>query len=58
MPRTPIFLPGYTNHDNAARRLADVDGAFVGTCLEKDGWGSAVDVERVRAYMEIVKGLA
>lgn len=57
VPRLPIFLAGYTNHENAARRLAEVDGAFVGTCLEKGEWGSAVDEERVRAYMQIVATL-
>jgi len=57
LPQTPIFLAGYTNHDNAARMLAVADGAYVGTCLEKDGWGGAIDEERVRAYVEIVRGL-
>jgi membrane complex biogenesis BtpA family protein len=57
LPGTPIFLPGYTNHENAGRLLSTVDGAFVGTCLERSGWGSAIDEERVRAYMEIVAGL-
>lgn len=57
LPDTPIFLPGYTNHENASRLLPEVDGAFVGTCLERSGWGSAIDEERVRAYMEIVAGL-
>lgn len=58
LPDTPIFLAGYTNHDNAARLLPAVDGAFVGTCLEKSGWGSAIDEDRVRAYMDIVSGLS
>ena len=57
LPQTPIFLAGFTNHDNAARMLAVADGAYVGTCLEKDGWGGAVDEERVRAYVDIVRGL-
>ena len=54
VPHTPIFLAGYTNHENASRMLAAADGAFVGTCLEKDGWGNAVNEERVRAYMQLV----
>jgi membrane complex biogenesis BtpA family protein len=58
LPDTPIFLPGYTNHDNAARLLPTVDGAFVGTCLEKSGWASAIDEQRVRAYMDIVSSLS
>jgi membrane complex biogenesis BtpA family protein len=57
VPDMPIILGGYTNHQNAARLLAVADGAFVGTCLEKGGWGGKVDVDRVRAYMELVRGL-
>jgi predicted TIM-barrel enzyme len=37
--------------------LAEADGAFVGTCLERDGWGGAIDIERVREYMAIVQTL-
>jgi predicted TIM-barrel enzyme len=58
MPKMPVILGGYTNHENAARRLAEADGAFVGACLQSDGWGSHVDVERVRAYVDIVSRLA
>ncbi len=54
VPGMPIFLAGYTNHENAGRMLAAVDGAFVGTCLERGGWGGTIDVERVRAYMDAV----
>ena len=57
MPKLPVILGGHTNHDNAARRLAEADGAFVGRCLEVDGWGSRVDVERVREYVKIVASL-
>jgi predicted TIM-barrel enzyme len=57
VPGLPIILAGYTNHANAARLLAAADGAFVGTCLERDGWGGAIDIERVREYMAIVQGL-
>lgn len=56
LPDAPIFLAGYTNHANARRMLALVDGAFVGSCLEKDGWGSAIDEALVRKYMEQVDG--
>ena len=51
LPHAPIFLAGYTNHDNARRMLALADGAFVGSCLEEGSWGSAVDENRVHAYM-------
>ncbi len=57
MPNLPVILGGYTNHDNVASRLAEADGAFVGACLETDGWGSRVDVERVREYVKIVASL-
>ena len=57
VPDCPIILAGYTNHENAARLLAAADGAFVGTCLERGGWGGQIDVERVKAYVDIVRGL-
>jgi uncharacterized protein len=57
VPGLPIVLAGYTNHENAGRLLAAADGAFVGTCLERGGWGGEIDVERVRAYMDVVRGL-
>jgi uncharacterized protein len=57
VPGLPILLGGHTNHGNAARLLAAADGAFVGSCLEKDGWGGAIDVTLVRGYMGVVRGL-
>ena len=56
-PGLPVILAGYTNHGNAARLLAAADGAFVGTCLERGGWGGQIDPGRVRAYVDIVRGL-
>ncbi|WP_328855411.1 hypothetical protein OHB01_12785 [Microbispora hainanensis] len=56
-PDLPIILAGHTNHDNAARLLSAADGAFVGTCLERGGWGGLIDVGKVKAYVEIVRGL-
>lgn len=56
VPGMPVFLAGYTNHSNAGRMLAAADGAFVGTCLERGGWGGTIDVDRVRAYMSAVHG--
>jgi uncharacterized protein len=56
-PEVPVILAGYTNHENAARLLAAADGAFVGTCLERGGWGGQIDIGRVRAYVDIVRGL-
>lgn len=57
MPQVPVILGGHTNHDNAARRLAHADGAFVGRCLQGDGWGGRIEVERVREYVRIVQSL-
>jgi uncharacterized protein len=57
LPNLPIILGGYTNHENAARRLRLADGAFVGTCLEKKGWGGEIDVDKVKEYVEIVRVL-
>jgi uncharacterized protein len=57
MPHLPVILGGYTTHDNVARRLAEADGVFVGVCLKTDGWDGRVDIERVRAYVNIVAGL-
>ncbi|MFE0351498.1 BtpA/SgcQ family protein [Streptomyces griseoluteus] len=56
VPQLPIVLAGHTDHDNAARMLAAADGAFVGTCLESGGWGGRVDLDRVRRYVDIVRG--
>ena len=57
VPGLPVILAGYTNHANAARMLAEADGAFVGTCLERDGWGGSIDIDRVREYVSIVAAL-
>ena len=57
VPDLPVILGGYTNHENAARRLRDADGAFVGSCLERGKWGSEVDIDKVRAYVDIVRKL-
>jgi membrane complex biogenesis BtpA family protein len=56
-PGLPVLLAGHTDHGNAGRLLAEADGAFVGTCLEEGGWGGRVDVERVRSYVQVVRGL-
>jgi uncharacterized protein len=57
MPHLPVILGGHTSHENVARRLAKADGAFVGSCLKADHWDGRVDVERVRAYVDIVASL-
>jgi membrane complex biogenesis BtpA family protein len=57
VPGLPILLSGHTSHANAARLMAAADGAFVGSCLERGGWGGRIDVDRVKSYVEIVRGL-
>ena len=56
-PELPIVLAGHTNHENVARLMAAADGAFVGTCLERGGWGGQIDVELVKTYVDIVRRL-
>ena len=57
LPHVPVILGGHTNHENVARRLAEADGVFVGTCLKSDSWNGRVDVDRVREYVDIVASL-
>jgi predicted TIM-barrel enzyme len=57
MPNLPVILGGHTTHENVARRLAEADGVFVGTCLKVEGRTSPVDIERVREYVKIVASL-
>ena len=57
LPDLPVILGGHTNHENAARRLAKADGAFVGSAFENGNRTSPVDAQRVREYMEIVRSL-
>jgi len=51
----PIILAGGTNHENAARLLAHADGAFIGGCLERHGWGGAIDPDLARDYVARVR---
>ncbi len=56
VPGLPVILGGHTRHENAARRLAEADGAFVGTCFE-DQWGGSIVEHKVREYVDIVRAL-
>ncbi|MFE6311727.1 BtpA/SgcQ family protein [Streptomyces rochei] len=56
-PGLPVILAGHTNHSNAERLLAAADGAFVGTCLEEAGWGGRIDIDKVRAYVDIARSV-
>jgi membrane complex biogenesis BtpA family protein len=55
-PGLRVILGGHTNHANAARLLDAADGAFVGTCLQRGGWGGPVDADLVRKYVAEVTG--
>jgi len=55
VPQARIFLAGYTNQNNVRKMMAAAGGAFVGTCLERDGWGGEIDPEKVRSYMEAAR---
>jgi len=54
-PQMPVVIGGYTNAGNIARYLAVADGAFVGGAFEDGGRGGAVNVERVRTFMQAVE---
>ncbi|ARF53275.1 BtpA/SgcQ family protein [Streptomyces gilvosporeus] len=56
-PGVPVILAGYTDHDNVARLLAAADGAFVGSCLKSADGGTGLDKDKVRRYLDVVRGL-
>jgi len=65
LPGTLFYKDGSFNQTldtavQSARALYDggADGAFVGTCLERGGWGGQIEVERVKAYLFIERGPA
>jgi len=52
----PILMGSGTTAENVAQFLQYADGAIVGTALKVDGVAeNAVDVERVKRYMEAVE---
>ena len=56
-PDMPVMLAGGTNHDNVDQLLRVADGAFVGSCLERSGWGGSIDPELARSYVNAVRQL-
>lgn len=54
-PQLAVVIGGYTNAENIARYLAVADGAFVGGAFEDGGRGGAVNVERVRKFMQSLR---
>lgn len=57
VPGIPIIIGSHTNHKNVAKLLSQADGAFVGSCFEKEGWGKSIDESLVREYVDIVNKL-
>lgn len=54
-PGLPVILAGGTDHDNAARLLSHAHGAFVGSCIEAEGWGSRIDLKAAACYVQLVR---
>ena len=54
-PAMPVVIGGYTNAENIARYMAVADGAFVGGAFEDGGRGGAVNVERVKKFMQAIE---
>ena len=57
MPNLPVIIGRHTDHENVSRRLAQADGAFVGSCFETEGWGTRINIDKVREYVDIVSKL-
>ncbi len=56
VPDTPILANTGVNISNIAQQLAVVDGTVTGTAFKRDGYiWNEVDVERVRAFMQVVR---
>ena len=55
-PKAPIWLGGFVDHGNAARMLADAEGAFVSGCLMDPDDPGRVHPGRVRELVDIVRG--
>lgn len=54
--RTPILCNTGCNIDNIVRQLSSSDGAVCATTFKYDGvFENAVDISRVRAFMDVVK---
>ncbi len=54
--RTPIFCNTGCNKGNITRQLSIADGAICATTFKYDGiFENAVDVKRVKEFMEVVK---
>ncbi|MFE4857460.1 BtpA/SgcQ family protein [Streptomyces sp. NPDC056670] len=54
-PEARVFVGGFVTHGNAARLLADADGAFVSGCLTAGDGSGRMDAGRVRRLVELVR---
>jgi uncharacterized protein len=54
-PDMPLLLAGGSNFGNVSRILPRVDGAFVGTAIEAQGWGSQIDPVLAADYVTRVR---
>jgi len=55
VPDMPILLAGGCNLSNLGRLMPIVDGAFVGTAIERDGWGTGIDRDKAAAFVEAAR---
>lgn len=55
-PQAPVLLGGHVDHGNAARLLADADGAFVSGCLADPDDPDRFLVDRVRRLADLLHG--
>lgn len=56
-PDMPIILGGGTTVESARSRLANADGALVGSCFEAGRWGEGIQEKVVEAYMREVNSI-
>ena len=53
----PVVLGGGTNLENVQRRMQAADAALVGSCFEGGAWGSRIDQEIVKQYVDLVRAI-
>lgn len=54
----PVLLAGGTHHGNVGALMPHVDGAFVGSCVERGGRGGTIDPSLVESYVRAVRASA
>lgn len=53
----PVVLGGGTNLENVQRRMKEADGALVGSCFEGGEWGTRIDRDIVKQYVDLVRAV-